>query len=41
LIPQKEEGITSAVWVNPLKIKSKIKNTYPLIVDVIHQANLL
>ena len=41
LIPQKEEGITSAVWVAPLQIDTKIKNTYPLIVEVLAAGNLL
>lgn len=35
LIPQKEEGITSASWVNGSGIKNKLKNTYPLILDVL------
>ena len=35
LIPQKEEGITTALWVNELGIKSKLKNTYPLIMEVL------
>ncbi len=41
LVPQKDEGITSAVWVNPLGIQSKIKNTYPLILDVLKAENLV
>lgn len=41
LIPQKEEGITSAAWVNESDIKNKIKNTYPLIVEVIKKLKLL
>jgi hypothetical protein len=41
LIPQKEEGITTASWVNELGIKAKIKNTYPLILDVLKAGNLL
>lgn len=35
LIPQKEEGITTAAWVNESGIKNKIKNTYPLIIEVL------
>lgn len=41
LIPQKEEGITSAVWVDPNQIKTKIKNTYPLIIEVLTEGKLL
>ncbi len=41
LIPQKEEGITSAVWVAPLGVKAKTKNTYPLILDVLKAEGLL
>ena len=41
LIPQKEEGITSASWVNGLKIKNKVKNTYPLIIEVLKENNLI
>ncbi len=41
LIPQKEEGITSASWVNDSGIKNKIKNTYPLIIGVLKEGNLL
>lgn len=40
LIPQKEEGITTAAWVNEAGIKNKIKNTYPLILDVLETRNL-
>ncbi len=40
LIPQKEEGITTASWVNETSIKNKIKNTYPLILDVLKTRNL-
>jgi 8-oxo-dGTP pyrophosphatase MutT (NUDIX family) len=35
LIPQKEEGITSASWVSGSEIKNKVKNTYPLILEVL------
>lgn len=41
LIPQKEEGITTASWVSPLGIKAKMKNTYPLIFDVLKTQQLL
>lgn len=41
LIPQKEEGITSAVWVGTAEIKDKIKYTYPLIVEVLRKADVL
>ncbi|WP_113638815.1 NUDIX hydrolase [Nubsella zeaxanthinifaciens] len=41
LIPQTEEGITEAAWVAPHEIKAKIKNTYPLITDVLKSEQLL
>ena len=41
LVPQVEEGITEAVWVAPYEIKAKIKNTYPLIIDVLKNEKLL
>lgn len=41
LIPQKEEGITTASWVSPLGIKVKMKNTYPLIFDILKAQQLL
>jgi 8-oxo-dGTP pyrophosphatase MutT (NUDIX family) len=41
LIPQKEEGITTASWVGPSGIKAKIKNTYPLILDVLEAEELM
>ncbi|TKC10731.1 NUDIX domain-containing protein [Pedobacter polaris] len=41
LIPQKEEGITTASWVAPLGIKVKMKNTYPLILDVLKAEGLV
>lgn len=41
LIPQIEEGITQAVWIAPHEIKAKIKNTYPLITDVLKSEQLL
>ena len=41
LVPQVEEGITEAVWVKPEEIKTKIKNTYPLIIDVLKSEQLV
>ncbi len=41
LIPQVEEGITEAAWIAPYEIKAKIKNTYPLIIDVLKSEKLL
>ncbi len=41
LIPQKEEGITQAVWLKPQEIKVKAKNTYPLIIDVLRSEKLI
>jgi 8-oxo-dGTP pyrophosphatase MutT (NUDIX family) len=41
LIPQKEEGITSAAWVGPAGIKAKMENTYPLILDVLEAEQLI
>jgi hypothetical protein len=41
LIPQKEEGITKAVWLGKKDFKPVLKNTYPLIVDVLLAADLL
>lgn len=41
LIPQVEEGITTASWVAPLGIKVKMKNTYPLILDVLKAGGLV
>jgi 8-oxo-dGTP pyrophosphatase MutT (NUDIX family) len=41
LIPQKEEGITKAEWLGKKDFKPVLKNTYPLIVDVLRAAELL
>jgi 8-oxo-dGTP pyrophosphatase MutT (NUDIX family) len=41
LIPQTAEGITSASWVGAEGIKAKIKNTYPLILDVLKAEKLV
>ncbi len=41
LVPQKEEGITRAVWLKPTEIAVKAKNTYPLIKDVLKSQKLI
>jgi 8-oxo-dGTP pyrophosphatase MutT (NUDIX family) len=41
LIPQKEEGITRAEWLNKKQLKPVLKNTYPLILDVLGEAELI
>jgi len=41
LIPQKEEGITKAVWLDKTELKPVLKNTYPSIVQVLDEADLL
>lgn len=41
LIPQKEEGITTASWVDVSGIAAKTKNTYPLIIDVLQAQKLI
>lgn len=41
LVPQLEEGITEAEWVEPVHVVTKTKNTYPLITEVLEKANLL
>jgi hypothetical protein len=41
LIPQKEEGITTASWVGASGIKAKTQNTYPLILDVLEAESLV
>lgn len=41
LTPQKEEGITTASWVLPSGVKTKTKNTYPLILDVLEAEKLM
>lgn len=41
LVPQKEEGITTANWVAPLGVKTKMNNTYPLIIDVLKAEKLI
>ena len=41
LIPQKEEGITKAVWLSELELKPVLKNTYPSIIQVLEIAELI
>jgi len=41
LIPQKEEGITKAVWLSEIELKPVLKNTYPSIVQVLEKGELL
>ena len=41
LIPQVAEGITEAAWVNKEDVQEKIKNTYPLILDVLAAEKLV
>ena len=41
LIPQKEEGITKAVWLSEIELKPVLKNTYPSIVQVLEKGKLL
>ncbi|MFP5079555.1 NUDIX hydrolase [Pedobacter sp. JCM 36344] len=41
LIPQKEEGITKAVWLGADELKPILKNTFPSILQVLEEASLL
>jgi len=41
LVPQKEEGITKAVWLNRTELKPVLKNTYPSIVQVLEEGGML
>lgn len=41
LIPQKEEGITKASWLNKSELKPVVKNTYPSIMQVLQVGKLL
>ncbi|MES2829897.1 MAG: NUDIX domain-containing protein, partial [Bacteroidota bacterium] len=41
LVPQKEEGITKAVWLGQEALKPVLKNTFPSIVQVLESGNLL
>jgi 8-oxo-dGTP pyrophosphatase MutT (NUDIX family) len=41
LVPQKEEGITRACWLNSTELGPVIANTYPSIMDVLQAGGLL
>ncbi|WEK20651.1 MAG: NUDIX domain-containing protein [Candidatus Pedobacter colombiensis] len=41
LIPQKEEGITKAIWLGRTELEPILKNTYPSIVQVLEVGALL
>ncbi|RZK71868.1 MAG: NUDIX domain-containing protein [Pedobacter sp.] len=41
LVPQKEEGITKAVWLSEIELNPVLKNTYPSIVQVLEAGELL
>lgn len=41
LVPQKEEGITKAVWLDPAALGPVLKNTYPSIIQVLEEGGLL
>lgn len=41
LVPQKEEGITRACWLNRTELAPIIANTYPSIMDVLKAGGLL
>jgi len=41
LVPQKEEGITKAVWLNDADIGPVLKNTYPSIVQVLEEGGMI
>ncbi|MDR6783041.1 NUDIX hydrolase [Pedobacter africanus] len=41
LIPQREEGITKANWLNKTELAPILANTYPSIMDVLEAAELL
>jgi len=41
LVPQKEEGITKAEWLEAADLKPVLKNTYPSIVDVLKAGKLI
>lgn len=41
LVPQKEEGITRACWLNKTELAPVIANTYPSIMDVLKAGGLL
>jgi len=39
-VPQEQENITEIKWINPLDISEIKLNTYPLILDVLGEANI-
>ncbi|MGY3052181.1 hypothetical protein ACVWYG_000368 [Pedobacter sp. UYEF25] len=41
LIPQKEEGIEKAVWLNGYEIASVLQNTFPSIIEVLKAGELI
>jgi hypothetical protein len=41
LVPQKEEGITKAVWLAVNELKPVLKNTFPSIIQVLEEGRLL
>lgn len=41
LIPQKEEGITKAVWLGSDELEAVLDNTYPSIVQVLEEGQLI
>lgn len=41
LVPQKEEGITKANWLDKAELEPVLANTYPSIMDVLEAAGLL
>jgi len=41
LVPQKEEGITKAVWLSRTELDQIVANTYPSIMDVLEAGALL
>jgi len=41
LIPQREEGIDKAIWLDKKDIAPIIKNTYPSIIDVLKAAKII
>ncbi len=38
---QREEGITDAVWVRPEDIAQRLQNSYPSIIEVFHNSDLI
>ncbi len=41
LVPQKEEGITKAVWLDDTSLGPVFKNTYPSIVQVLEEGGMI